>query len=276
MKLATIPDAKAFKSLKPATDHGAKPKLRWIPVSSLRIDRAYQRDILEQGWASVRRIVENFKWSRFGTLLVSDRGDGLFAVVDGQHRTVAVTILGIEAVPCLVIEASQAEEAQAFAAINGAVTRLHPLQIFHARVVSGDKAAAAVQQLCLDSGVIVPRCPGLIGKVGETHAIGALQRALAQHGDKILGMALKAVVATGGGNVGNLKPAVIMGLPDALSCRRAWLRSQSALNAAIEHASISKMYATVERIRAVDGGSARALFAAQAGKALDREANKAA
>lgn len=255
----------------PAADWGAKPRLRWIQTDALLIDREYQRDILGAGINSIKRIVEHFRWARFGALLVSDRGDGRFAVVDGQHRTAAALFLEIPELPCYVITASLEEEAEAFAAINGGGTRLHALQVFHARVVAGDKSARRLMAVAKECGVVIPRHPGLISKPGETHAIGALIKAHQTHGDAVLGMALRAVVETGGGNVGLLKPAVIHGLCDALAMRAAWRRrSQAALNAVIETAKVERLLKTVERIRALDGGSARALFAALVGKVLDQ------
>jgi hypothetical protein len=101
-------------------------------------------------------------------------------------------------------------------------------------------------------------------------AVGSLLSLRTTHGDKVLSMALRAIVETGAGNIGKLGPAVIGGLCDALGKRAIWRRDQAQLNAAIAAADIAKLLTTAERIRALDGGSTRALFAAAVGKALDR------
>lgn len=254
-----------------AIEFGDKAELRWIETSALMIDRSYQRDILGAGMANIRRIVREFKWSRFGALLVSDRGNGRFAVIDGQHRSVAALILALPKVPCLVTTCSIEEEALAFAALNGNITTLHPLQVFQARLVAGDREARSLVKLCEGCGVTIPRTPTRCDKPGMSTAIGTLIGARKRWGDELLAMALKAVVQTAEGNAGELGPTIINGLCLALSKWPAWCRSQAKLNAALDAAGIASLRQKAMRVHLLDGGSARDLFAAQVGKVLDKE-----
>lgn len=268
MTLCPIPTIKMLAALEMSKDHGDKPELRWIETPALLIDRTYQRDILEKGAANIRRIVTSFRWSRFGALLVADRGDGRFAVIDGQHRTVAAVLLSIPKVPCLVITCSIEEEARSFAAVNGGVTQLHGLQIYRARLAAKAPEAVALQKLCDDCGIIILANPGLVSKVGETMAIGSLLLARERHGDEVLGAALKAIVHCGDAAIGKIGPAVICGLTDVLGTHPAWVKSQWSLDIAVKGAGIGAVLKSAARIRALDGGSTRAIFAKQMEKLL--------
>jgi hypothetical protein len=57
-----------------------------IPASRLFVDSSYQRDA---NLPRVARMVAEFDVTRLGVLEVSDRGDGSYAIVEGQHRWLA-------------------------------------------------------------------------------------------------------------------------------------------------------------------------------------------
>lgn len=115
---------------------GTAPDLEWVPVSALVINEAYQRPIEGRGWRTIRRIAENFDWGRFSPLLVSRIEGGAFAVIDGQHRSHAAAICGIEAVPALVVDLTEQEQAAAFSWVNGTVTQLTQHQIYRAALAA--------------------------------------------------------------------------------------------------------------------------------------------
>ncbi|MEP9354897.1 ParB N-terminal domain-containing protein [Xanthobacter sp. KR7-65] len=69
-------------------------------VQKLVVDPEYQREMSRRGVSNVRRISENFDWSKFAPVIVAPVEGGRFAVVDGQHRTTAAMLRGIESVPC--------------------------------------------------------------------------------------------------------------------------------------------------------------------------------
>lgn len=127
---------------------GSPPKLEWLSISSLVIDPEYQREITPRGRANVRRIAIAFDWAMFSPVIVAPVGSGQFAIVDGQHRTTAAKLCGIDRVPCVVIDVGKAIQAQAFKAINGNVTRMHTVHLHHASV-----AVALADQRKLDDVV---------------------------------------------------------------------------------------------------------------------------
>ncbi len=133
-----------------SADLGMKPGLAWLPISNLRIDGAYQREILRNGARNIGKIARHFDWSLFGIVVVANVGDNLFAIVDGQHRTIAAAMRGIFEVPCIIIEASPGKQAEAFAAINGAVTAISNLAIFAAEVTAGKPEAVALRDACAE------------------------------------------------------------------------------------------------------------------------------
>src|SRR4051812_451900 len=94
-----------YAKLKAPDTFGKAPKLDWIAISALVIDRQYQREITKLGRKNIRHIAENFHWSMFTTVMVAPIGGGKYAIVDGQHRTTAAALVGIEKVPCQMVDA---------------------------------------------------------------------------------------------------------------------------------------------------------------------------
>lgn len=171
----------------PAPNIGDHGELAWLPLGKLAIDQRYQRDILDSGKTNIRKIIENFNWRKFGVLVVGRRDSDLFAIIDGQHRAIAALMHGgIAEVPCLILKGGMQAEAATFSAINGGVTRISPLQSFHADVAAGDPAAIALFDLCAKAGVTITRRPKVDFGPGETMALSLLRRIHAKEPDLLL------------------------------------------------------------------------------------------
>jgi len=197
-------------------DFGVEPQLMWIDISQLVVDPRYQREISRQGAENVVRIANSFSWQRFGTVLVSrvrDEAGDLWAIIDGQHRVTGAALRGIKTVPCMVIEATPAGQAAAFAAINGLVTKLTPLQIHAARVAAGEEDALDLVALCAEGGVTICRypVPGEKMVAGETLAVGTLEKLRREVERSVLVLALQCITKTGE-NVGLVRTALVKGL----------------------------------------------------------------
>lgn len=159
-----------------AADIGPQGKLEWLPLSSLVIDPAYQREILDTGKSNIRRMIEGFSWALFGVLVVGIRGSDQYAIIDGQHRATAALMHGsISLVPCVVLRGGQADEARAFSSINGNVTRIHALQSFRAKVIAGDPGAVNLVEMCRSAGVTIAPYPKTDLEPGETLALGTIR-----------------------------------------------------------------------------------------------------
>lgn len=254
-------------------DLGMKPGLTWLPVSCLRIDPSYQREVLRRGARNVGKIAREFNWSLFGVVVVANIGGNLFAIVDGQHRTIAASLRGIEEVPCLIIDADVARQAEAFAAINGAVTAISSLAIFAAEVTAGKPGAIALRDACAAAGVNICKYPVPANnmKPGDTLAIAVLKAAMKTYGPEHLTLSLKCITKTGRHNTGLVKSTVIQAICHVLDAERSWCSPEARLLSAMSrfdlHEELIKAEIEGKRVRQ----SAKSVLAMHLFDFLDEE-----
>ena len=222
--------ATSFERPQDPSNPGPVPDFRWIEIEKLVVDPQYQREIGRRGRANVQTIANTFDWCKFAPVIVAPIEGGRYAVVDGQHRTTAAALLKIESVPCQIIIADRAKQAQAFAALNGAVTKTTAQQLFHAKVAAADKNALEIMEVCRIAQVtIVQKHKPNSEKAGETQAVGAIGRCLIRYGRDTLITALQCITQTEGGNPGWLRATVIEALCIVLTKRHDWRESGSNL-----------------------------------------------
>lgn len=197
---------------------GPAPMLEWIKTDRFVVDATYQREIGKRGKLNIQHIAENFDWSKFAPVIVAPVEGGRYAIVDGQHRTTAAMLRGVEKVPCQIVQADRAQQAAAYAAVNGNVTKTTPHQLFHAKLAAADEAAIALEEVCRAGGVTILRRNLVQAKmgVGETQAVGALSRCLRTYGRNTLITALQCITETAHGNPGFVRATVIEGYCEAL------------------------------------------------------------
>ncbi len=224
-------------------DTGPKPKLKWIEIKKLGVDLSYQRDIVGKGKRTLNLITECFRWSMFAPVVVVDVKRGRYPIIDGQHRATAAARIGIKKIPCYLVKADLAEQAAAFTAINGNVTRISSMQMFHAFVAGGDEDAIALQKLCDKGGVSICRYPKKIVDMrpGETFAATALRRAYAFYGHDNLLAALETITKTGDGNIGFVRGSIVKALCAIYQQVPGW-RKHPRRNAAIERVGIPEIF----------------------------------
>lgn len=211
---------------------GAKPDLKWIDIDRLVVDHDYQRPIRGKGAANVRKIAAQFKWSCFTPVIVAMTSGGKYAVVDGQHRTTAALLVGIKAVPCMVISATPNEQAAAFKAINDVTTRLSRQALHAASKAAGDADALALEDVARRAEVTILRYPLAADQQSEggmTMAIGCLERSLRVYGRDVLVTALQCVTQTENNQPGLLISAVIRALCEVVSAHPEWRDGGSRL-----------------------------------------------
>jgi hypothetical protein len=227
---------KGFETPSSPFNPGPAPQLQWLPIEELSVDQTYQREIGRRGAQNVRAIADNFDWSKFAPVVVAPKEGGGYAIVDGQHRTTAALLRHIEKVPCQVVQADRAKQAEAYAAVNGNVTKTTPQQLFHAKLAAGDPQALELAEVCAAGGAEIVRRNLMLkkSKRGETQAIGALRRCLDQYGRETLITALQCVTQTSDGNPGFLRPTIIEALCDVLHSNRAWRDAGEALLRAMD------------------------------------------
>lgn len=217
----------------PATpsDYGAAPMLQWVKIADLVVDEGYQRPIYGGGVSNVKRIAARFRWSKFAPIVVSPVPGGKFAVVDGQHRATAAHTLGFDAVPAQVIIADAAEQAEAFGAINGAVTKVHRLVLHHAAIKAGDPSAMAIDAAVQAAGAEIVRSPRQNSRLlpGQTQALGAIKDGLDTFGEEAVITALQCVTETTNNKPGGLAADHIRALCAVLAENHRWRDAGEAL-----------------------------------------------
>lgn len=217
--------------------HGSIGRLELVPVSRLFVDTTYQRAVSSGSVRNIKRICEKFDWSKFLPVIVTQEGDD-FSVVDGQHRTIAAATLGIVEVPCYVLSCSASEAAAAFAAINGNVTPVQPIDLWFAELAAKAPKAVALQRVLDAAGVKITRKKeGFI--VGETRSVNVLARGLDFYGAATLTTILQCIVETGNGNPGMITGAMVNGIGRAIRTKPDLLANPSKLFEIFDGISLS-------------------------------------
>lgn len=220
----------------PTSEVGERPELQWLKIAKLRIDPRYQREIGRRGGDNIVAIAPAFKWAKFAPVVVAPIEGGLFAIIDGQHRTTAAALRGFESVPCVIIQVDQAEQADAFVAINANVTAMSPLQLHAARLAAGNSGAAELTEVCHAADVTICRYPVPANKMkpGETLAVGMLQSVLAKFGREVLIAALCCITKTRRGNPGMIRKQIVQALCAVLEAESTWLADRDRLISAMQ------------------------------------------
>lgn len=175
---------------------GRRPMIEWIPPSELKIDAAYQRSTDNQASQRlIASIAANFDWRLCTPLVVSRRADGSFVVIDGQHRTLAAQMRGMDDLPCCVFTYESAEEeAKMFVAANRSRKAMNRLDDFHAALAAGDSDAHQVLQLVTDAGLTVARnTSSTAWAAGEIAFTASIASTIKKHGPAVASAALTTI-----------------------------------------------------------------------------------
>jgi len=124
----------------------------WLHKEELLIDPVYQRGVSDQRALAIAR---TWKWEAVGVLIVAAR-DGMFYVIDGQHRLLAAKRRAdITTLPCRVFE--NVNEAKVFLDCNVQRRPLKSLEKFAAQLMSGDNVAVQIDRDLKSRGFSVPK-----------------------------------------------------------------------------------------------------------------------
>lgn len=154
-----------------------------LEVGRLFVDETYQRPLT----SLVRKIEGDFDPALVGTLIVSDRGNGRYALVDGQTRAAAIVHLADRdeaplGVPCLVYTGlTRADEASLFARLQLERRGIASAHRFRAAIVAGDPEAIEIQK-------VAKRCGFPIGPAGKGNlsAVAAIEKVYRRGGGELL------------------------------------------------------------------------------------------
>ncbi|QND67657.1 hypothetical protein HB777_29445 [Mesorhizobium loti] len=172
----------SIAGMKPHAPSTGQPIVEYVDPRGLYIDPAYQRSIGERGLRLIRKIIENFEWSKFKlpTCCYSENhaGETVLFVLDGQHTAIAcASHPDIQTIPVQIVEAATVEEqADAFIGLNTERLGVTKLQLHQAAVTAGDSEAVTIDQVCERAGIKLIRSAPGNGKFkpGDTQAVSAL------------------------------------------------------------------------------------------------------
>ncbi len=216
---------------------GQVGKLEMLPISSLFVDDTYQRAVSAGSVKNIKRICARFDWSKFLPVIVV-KHDHRYCIVDGQHRTTAAATIGLTSVPCYVLSCTMPEAAAAFAAINGNVTPVQPIDLWFAELAAKEPKAVALQSVLDAASVRITRKKeGFL--VGETRSVNVLRRAHNFYGGAILTTILQCIVETSSGNPGMIYGAMVNGVGMAIRTKPDLLANPSKLFEAFDGLSLS-------------------------------------
>jgi len=186
--------------LKTDSAPGPAPMLQWIDIALLVVDDSYQRELKSGNWQAIHRIASGFRWSRFSPVFVAPVEGGLYAIIDGQHRVHGAKMAGIESVPCQVVHMTREEQAAAFAAVNGDVTKVTAWHVFKAALAAGEPWAVEAASAASDAGceLMTSNVSSWTKQPKQIYAVSGFRKVLATHGrDRVVG-ALAAIARAEG------------------------------------------------------------------------------
>lgn len=116
-----------------------------VPVEDLHIDESYQRPVQNH----VKTIAQEWDDMKCDPLKINYRADGNLYVWDGQHRLVALRIMGVDYVLCVItVGLTQEQEAALFGCQGHGIKKPDPYDIFKANVCAGEKTDTAIKAVC--------------------------------------------------------------------------------------------------------------------------------
>lgn len=132
------------KTLTKSADADPDIRNERIPAGLLSVDHRVQRDHLNR--SKLNRIRDNYNRAALHALVVSERPDGSYVIIDGQHRwTIALELEGDSfEMRCEVHSGlSLQDEAKLFIDLNNQESA-SPLDLHKARVTQGEPVAVAL------------------------------------------------------------------------------------------------------------------------------------
>ena len=199
----------------------AQPILQWVDLDHLVIDDRYQRPLGPRNMAAIQKIAAEFDWMQFAPVLLAPADGGRFAIIDGQHRSHAAALCGFTRVPAQIVMASAAQQARAFAGVNGKVTPITAHQVYRAALAAGEPWAQRCCAVVESAGCVLAtvhpsskdRKPGVI------YQVGTVRRMIVDRGQaEQLRQVLTAIVAYDSkGRVGLYSDYIVRPLVEALA-----------------------------------------------------------
>lgn len=169
----TLPETSAKVERYHWQPQGVAVPIRHVPVLRLCVDMTYQRERFCEG--KVLGIAAAWNNGAAGVLTVSQRADGSYYVIDGNHRREAALRRGdIPTLPCRVVTGLDlAGEASLFRSLNMYRTNVSAYTKYRSALVAGDETVTGCDAMLHRLGL-------KIGQDADCPAIVAFPQALVQ------------------------------------------------------------------------------------------------
>ncbi|SHF67028.1 ParB-like nuclease domain-containing protein [Loktanella atrilutea] len=175
---------------------GPIPELSFLSIDKLLIDGDYQRPLNPSNWKAIERIAAAFNWAHFTPIIAAPTDQGLFSVIDGQHRTHAALMIGAATVPAMIVTLSESQQARAFSAINGQITAISGFHIYRAALVAMEPWALACREVVAQGGceLMVYQPHGASKKPRQIYTISLIRRHVDAGRGAMVSAALRAML----------------------------------------------------------------------------------
>ena len=134
-------------------------RFAFIPLELLFADYRFQR-IHKKGSRKVRRLIERWVNAKCDPLRVSPHNEEcMFSIIDGYHRFLAASALGMEGIVCEVLEVPEDKderlklEATLFATQNDELDKLAPVEKHYANLIIGSEKHIILDNLLHKYGI---------------------------------------------------------------------------------------------------------------------------
>jgi hypothetical protein len=193
-----------------AHDHNNQPEIKFefqqLNLSILHVAK-YQRELT---LAECNRYKKEFDPNLVGVLLVSFR-DGKWWIVDGQHRSVLLKMLGVKDYLCQIVRGlTYQEEAALFKKYNSKRRQLGRCDLLVADVEAGNLKSQALVRIVDQNGYSMPRME-IKGKV-SIEAVASAEEAHTMLGDDGLDYTLSLTNATWPSNREAVQRSMLSGM----------------------------------------------------------------
>jgi hypothetical protein len=207
-----------------------EPYIAALRVGQLFADRTYQRELDQH---RVKRMAASYDVALVGIVEVADRGDGAYALLDGQHRVATVREISIADpvephLPCRVHTGlTITEEAELYHRLNTTRKQLTGWDRWLARRAAADQLVLDIETTAHHHGFTV----GMTTAAGVLRATRACEKVVELGDVRLLDTTLATIRAAYRDDQAGLDAAIIHGLAHVL---HAYSRSELDLQRLVE------------------------------------------
>lgn len=178
-----------------------------LAIKNLKTDMSYQSPVKE---AQVKKIVREFDPNKLHTIVVNRRMNGLFYVIDGQHRVEALKRIGILSIEATIHnDLSVEQEAEMYLGINDRPTK-SPNSKGKSALRFNDPEAIEIDKAVTNVGLQIDYDKQNNG-VGYIHAYQALKTVNKKNGSTHLEIVLTVIRKSFGNESRNFQGFIIQG-----------------------------------------------------------------